>query len=111
MAQRKPEWEKIYKDYVKSGLTTGEYIRKHQISTYAFEKFKKLDTMNSTKDTKVKTDPLFVPVQLETRKIEPVMKAAEDSLELFWENIKIIVTEQTNQTLLVNVLKAIRELC
>lgn len=30
MAHRKPEWEKSYKDYVKSGLTRGEYIRKYQ---------------------------------------------------------------------------------
>ncbi len=111
MAHRKPEWEKIYKDYVKSGLERGEYIRKYQLSTYAFEKFKKLDEMNNTKDIKVKTDPLFVPVQLETKKIESVMRAEESVLELFCENIKIIVTEQTNQILLVNVLKAIRELC
>ncbi len=111
MAQRKPEWEKIYEDYVKSGLTTGDYIRKHQLSTYAFEKFKKLDAMNNTKDTKATTDPLFVPVQLKSKNLDPVINVAETSLELFCENIKIIVTEQTSHTILVNVLKAMRELC
>ena len=54
MAHKKQDWENIYKDYMKSGLERGEYIKKHQLSTYAFEKFKKLDAEKNTKDVKTK---------------------------------------------------------
>ena len=111
MAHKKKDWENIYKDYVKSGLERGEYIKKYQLSTYAFEKFKKLDAAKNTKDVKTKKDAIFVPVQLKTEKEEPTMVSEKGFLELSSGTIKIIVTEQTNQTLLVKVLKAIHELC
>lgn len=111
MAHKKQDWENIYKDYMKSGLERGEYIKKHQLSTYAFEKFKKLDAEKNTKDVKTKKEAIFVPIQLENAKEEPTMVSEKGFLELSSGTIKIIVTEQTNQTLLVKVLKAIRELC
>lgn len=112
MANEKQEWDKIYKDYKKSGLSRSEFIRKQQLSNYAFEKFKKLDTQDNKKETNTKKEPLFIPVQVEGVKQESIITSKEEaSLVLSSGNIQIVVTEQTSQKLLMNVLKAIHELC
>ncbi len=111
MANTNPEWGKIYSDYKKSGLSRGDFIRKHQLSNYAFEKFKKMDVLYNKKETKQKKEPLFVPVKIEGAKEESIMTSKEESsLVLSSGNIQIVVTEQTNQKLLVNVLNAINQL-
>ncbi|MGL5271972.1 MAG: hypothetical protein ACRC8J_00615 [Phocaeicola sp.] len=112
MANTNPEWEKIYKEYLQSGLSRGDFIRKHHLSNYAFDKFKKLDALHNKKDTETANETLFVPVQVELEKEVPVLSAEEvSSLVLSSGNIQIVVTEQTNQRLLLKVLKAVNELC
>lgn len=112
MANVKREWENIYKDYVKSGLTRGEFIKKHQLSTYAFEKFKKLDDLHNKIDRKSKNEAIFVPAQVVVEKEDSDIVAREtNSLVLSSGKIQIVVTEETSQKLLLNVLKAISELC
>ena len=51
-------------------------------------------------------------MQVEGVKQESIITSKEEaSLVLSSGNIQIVVTEQTSQTLLMNVLKAIHELC
>ena len=111
MANTNLKWEEIYIDYQKSGLSRGEFIRKHQLSNYAFEKFKKMDKLHQKVETKPKKEPLFVPVKIETARVESNKPSKEDdSIVLSSGNIQIVVTEQTNQKLLGNVLEAIQQL-
>lgn len=71
-----------------------------------------MDAQHNKKETRPKKEPIFLPVQVEGVKEESIMEAKEvTSLVLSSGNIQIVVTEQTNQKLLVNVLKAINELC
>ena len=90
MANTNLKWEKIYKDYQKSSLSRGEFIRKHQLSNYAFEKFKKMDELHQRIGTKQEKEPLFIPVKIEDVRESSVMKSKEDdSLVLSSGNIQI----------------------
>ena len=112
MAKTNSEWDKIYTDYKESGLSKGDFIRKYQLSNYAFEKFKRLDTQSNKKETKPKKEPLFVPVKIEEAGEESIRASKEDdSLVLSSGNIQIVVTEHTNPKVLINVLKALHQLC
>ena len=71
-----------------------------------------MDELYQNIETKSKNEPFFVPVKIETARAESNRASKEDdSLVLSSGNIQIVVTEQTNQKLLRNVLKALHQLC
>ena len=108
MAKTNPDWEKIYADFKSSGLSKGNFIRKYQLSSYAFEKFKRMDAISSKKELKSKEEAIFAPVKI-AKQIEEstTISKEDDSIVLYSGNIQIVVTERTSQKVLINVLKAL----
>ena len=113
MSKAEPDWNRLYKKYLKSGLSVAGFARTENLAPSTVSAhFRKLVNKQDN-DSAIKAEP-DVPVDLipiQILKHETQGKSVFSGLNISVSNLELHISADTDRTLLREVLMMVRDIC